>query len=88
MSFNFSEAKDDFKRLNHIQREQERTSSNFLALYWSAPFRKFRRMMSQSTVPWIIEHKKADYNVTGYYGYIVTVCWYERGTWYVPHPQM
>lgn len=28
------------------------TSSNFLALYWSAPLRKLSRMMSQSTVPW------------------------------------
>lgn len=28
------------------------TSSNFLALYWSAPLRKFSRMMSQRTVPW------------------------------------
>lgn len=28
------------------------TSSNFLALYCSAPFRKFSRMMSQRTVPW------------------------------------
>lgn len=28
------------------------TSSNFLALYWSAPLRKLSRMMSQRTVPW------------------------------------
>lgn len=27
------------------------TSSNFLALYWSAPLRKLSRMMSQRTVP-------------------------------------
>lgn len=30
------------------------TSSNFLALYCSAPFRKFSNMMSHSTVPYII----------------------------------
>lgn len=28
------------------------TSSNFFALYCSAPFRKFSSMMSQRTVPW------------------------------------
>lgn len=28
------------------------TSSNFLALYWSAPLRKLSRMMSHRTVPW------------------------------------
>ena len=30
------------------------TSSNFLALYCSAPFRKFSSMMSHNTVPYII----------------------------------
>lgn len=39
---------------SYILRTVYFTSSNFLALYCSAPFRKFSNMMSHSTVPYII----------------------------------
>lgn len=48
--------------LRLITRSGYFTSSNFLALYCSAPFRKFSRMMSHNTVPFSDNYVNNDNN--------------------------
>lgn len=55
-----------FVKLYWHKRTRTFTSSNFLALYCSAPFRKFSSIMSHRTVPYIHETSKAGTAFSGH----------------------